>query len=62
MRVTARGAGLMLERDATPARIAEAVSRLLAEPAFRQAAAALGQGIAADMTARDAEAELEGMV
>ena len=62
MRVTARGAGLMLERDATPEKIAEAVSRLLTEPAFRQAAAALGQGIAADMTARDAEAELEGMV
>lgn len=62
MRVTARGAGLMLERDASPEMIAEAVSRLLAEPAFRLAAATLGQDIAADMTARRAEAELEAML
>ncbi|MBI5941845.1 MAG: glycosyltransferase, partial [Caulobacterales bacterium] len=62
MRVTARGAGLMLERDASPETIAGAISRLLAEPAFRQAAATLGQDIAANMTARRAEAELEAML
>ncbi|MDP1736051.1 MAG: glycosyltransferase [Caulobacter sp.] len=61
-RVVARGAGLMLERDAAPGRIAEAVSRLLAEASFREAAVTLGQAIAADMAARSAEAELEAML
>lgn len=61
MRVTARGAGLMLERDATPQKIAEAVSRLLGEPAFRVAAGRLGQAIAVDQKDRSAETELEVM-
>ncbi len=61
-RVTARGAGLMLERDATPERIAGAVTRLLAEPAFREAAARLGAAISADLADRSAEAELEAML
>ncbi len=61
-RVTARGAGLMLERDAKPEKIAEAVTRLLAEPAFRDAAAQLGAAISADMASRSAEAELEAML
>lgn len=60
-RVTARGAGLMLERDAPPERIAEAVSRLLAEPAFRESAARLGAAISADLAGRSAEAELEAL-
>lgn len=62
IRVTARGAGLMLERDAAPDKIADAVMRLLGEPAFRQAAARLGAAVAADMAARDAEAQLEAML
>lgn len=62
VRVTARGAGLMLERDATPERIAGAVAQLLAEPAFRPAAATLGAAIAADMAGRSAETELEAML
>lgn len=61
-RVTARGAGLMLERDATPEKIAETVSRLLAEPAFRESAARLGAAIRADQAGRSAEAELEAML
>lgn len=62
MRVTARGAGLMLERDASPEKIAAAVKALLDEPAWREAAGRLGAAIAADLAARDAEGVLEGMV
>lgn len=62
MRVTARGAGLMLERDASPAKIAAAVTRLLDDSAFREAAARLGAATSADMAARSAEDALEGMV
>lgn len=61
-RVTHRGAGLMLERDASSQAIAEAVSRLLAEPAFREAATDVGQGIAADLAARSAEDALEALL
>ena len=59
VRVVSRGAGLRLERTAAPEAIAEAVSRLLAEPAFRGAARNLGRAIAADVEARSAEVELE---
>jgi MGT family glycosyltransferase len=62
MRVTARGAGLMLERDASPEKVAAAVTRLLEDPAYRAAAAALGAAIAADMAARDAEGVLEALI
>lgn len=62
MRATARGAGLMLERDAAPERIAAAVQTLLGEPAYREAAARLGAAIAADLAARDAEGVLERVV
>jgi MGT family glycosyltransferase len=62
MRVTARGAGLMLERDVSPAKIAGAVNTLLGEPSYREAATRLGAAIAADLGARDAEGALEGMV
>ncbi len=62
MRVTARGAGLMLERDASPEKIAAAVQTLLEEPAYREAAARLGAAIATDLAARDAEGTLEGML
>lgn len=61
-RVVARGAGLMLERDAAPEKIAEAVTQLLGDPAYREAAARLGDAIRADMDARSAEAELEAML
>ena len=62
MRVTSRGAGLMLERDASPEKIAETVTRLLTEPGFRESAGRLGANIAADMALRSAETELEAML
>ena len=62
MRVTSRGAGLMLERDASPEKIGDAVKRLLTEPGFREAAGRLGADISADMDSRSAEAELESML
>lgn len=57
-RVTARGAGLSLHRDAAPEALAEAIGRLLQEPCFREAAARLGAAIAADVEGRSAEDEL----
>jgi MGT family glycosyltransferase len=61
-RVTHRGAGLMLERDAPVEKIAEAVTTLLGEPSYREAARALGASIAADMAARSAEDALEALL
>jgi MGT family glycosyltransferase len=61
-RVTARGAGLSLPRDATPEALAEAIGRLLNEPGFRDAARALGAAIGADVARRSAEDELERLV
>lgn len=62
MRVTARGAGLMLERDAAPGKIAGAVTQLLEDAAYREAARTLGATIAADMAGRGAEGALEAML
>jgi len=61
-RVVHRGAGLMLERDASPEKIAEAVTMLLTDPAYRDAAAVLGKAIAADLVARSAEDQLEALL
>jgi MGT family glycosyltransferase len=61
-RVVHRGAGLMLERDASPEAIAAAVRTLLEEPAYRQAARTLGDAIAADLTGRRAEDLLEALL
>lgn len=58
-RVVQRGAGLMLERTATPDAIADAVRTLLAEPAVRAQARALGAAIRTDMDSRSAEDLLE---
>lgn len=58
-RVVHRGAGLMLERDATPAAIADAVRTLLDDPAYATAAKALGEAITADAAARSAEDLIE---
>ena len=57
-RVTHRGAGLRLLPDAPADDIGQAIQTVLAEPSYRQAAAALGARIAADAAARSAEAEL----
>jgi UDP:flavonoid glycosyltransferase YjiC (YdhE family) len=48
VRVTARGAGLSLSAAATVGEIRSALARLLAEPAFAEAAARLGAAVAAD--------------
>ncbi len=61
-RVVHRGAGLMLERDAAPEAIAEAVQALLDAPAYRAAARALGAAIAEDLAGRRAEDLLEALL
>jgi MGT family glycosyltransferase len=61
-RVTERGAGLRLTRHASSTEIAEAVRRLIDEPAFAAAAAELGRRVASDMAAQSAEDELEGLL
>jgi MGT family glycosyltransferase len=61
-RVTHRGAGLMLERTATPEAIAEAVKTLLEDRGHREAAARLGAAISADLKARSAEDQLEALL
>jgi UDP:flavonoid glycosyltransferase YjiC (YdhE family) len=61
VRVSARGAGLSVERDASAARIAEAVARLLQEPSYRQAAVRLGDAIVRDADSGLLVAELESL-
>ncbi|MES2034538.1 MAG: glycosyltransferase [Pseudomonadota bacterium] len=61
-RVTARGAGLMLERDSSTEKIMTAVQQLLDEQAFRDAAKRLGAAITADAGARSAEDAMERLV
>jgi MGT family glycosyltransferase len=58
-RVVARGAGLALSPVATSVEVAEAVARLLAEPAFRQAAERLGEAIRRDAEQSSLIQELE---
>ena len=56
VRVSSRGAGVKLKKTASSAQIARAVSTVLADPAYRQSAAALGAVIrrdAADSTLID---------
>jgi UDP:flavonoid glycosyltransferase YjiC (YdhE family) len=50
-RVAARGAGLVVRRTASPARIAAAVRRVLDDPRYRRAAQRLG-GVIRDDAAR----------
>lgn len=61
-RIVHRGAGLMLERDASPEAIAGAVQTLLAEPAYARAARTLGDAITADLANRRAEDLLEALL
>ena len=62
MRAAYRGAAITLAPDASPERIAEALTRLLDDPAYRQAARALGESIAQDAAARSAAQALEALV
>ena len=61
-RVTHRGAGLTLPFDAGVEAIKTAIGRLLAEPAFKVQAEALGASIRADEAARTAPQALEALV
>ncbi len=60
-RVAERGAGLTLPRDATTAQIRAALARLLDEPAFAEAARALGAAIAAEARANPLIDDLEAL-
>jgi UDP:flavonoid glycosyltransferase YjiC (YdhE family) len=60
-RVVARGAGLRLRPSAGPARIADAVRRLLDEPGFRAGAERLGRIIRDDVAADRAVKEMEAV-
>ena len=60
-RVEARGAGLMLPSDAAPEQIRAAVTRLLSNPNFGQAARKLGAAITDGAGDVDAVAELEAL-
>lgn len=56
-RIVARGAGIRLSRDAGPASIRKALTRLLREPAYRDAAASWGAEIASSADAGLSAAE-----
>ncbi|AYV47795.1 glycosyl transferase [Caulobacter flavus] len=59
MRAAHRGAAITLAPDASPERIAEALTRLLDDPSYRQAARTLGDRITQDAQARHAAPALE---
>ncbi|MEA2283180.1 MAG: hypothetical protein QOK21_3787 [Solirubrobacteraceae bacterium] len=58
-RVVAHGAGLRVRRNATPATIARAARRLIAEPQFAESAKRLGAAIRADAESGAAVKELD---
>ena len=61
-RVTARGAGIALRKSAKPRAIARAVTRLLDDPSYRQAAERLGATIRDDAAAGDLVRTIEASV
>lgn len=61
VRVTERGAGLSLPPSATAEEIRAALARLLAEPSFAAAAAALGERVAEEAVNSPAVDELEAL-
>jgi MGT family glycosyltransferase len=58
-RVTARGAGLRLRPTASPRKLADAISRLLADPSFRAGAQRIGEHITATAGPRIAVETIE---
>ncbi|GJE51419.1 4'-demethylrebeccamycin synthase [Methylobacterium tardum] len=60
-RIALRGAGLRLPAGASEVEIAAAARRILAEPGFRTAAAALGAAVRADLDANGLVREIEAM-
>ncbi|HEX8654271.1 MAG TPA: nucleotide disphospho-sugar-binding domain-containing protein [Allosphingosinicella sp.] len=61
VRITERGAGLSLPPGADAGTIRDALGRLLAEPAFAEAAASLGERVAADVANSPVVEELEAL-
>ncbi|MGE3908501.1 MAG: glycosyltransferase [Chloroflexota bacterium] len=61
-RVVSRGAGVRLDRDASPQEIRAAIRRVLDEPSFRESARRLGSALADDDGARTAAEEIESLV
>lgn len=59
-KVAYHGAGIRLSKAASPRTIASAVSRVMQEPSFREAAGRLGERIRQDVAEQRAVAELEG--
>ena len=59
--VAARGAGVRLHPHASPAHIARAIQRVLAEPSFREAAGCLASHLASENGAQNAVAQLEAL-
>jgi UDP:flavonoid glycosyltransferase YjiC (YdhE family) len=60
-RVTARGAGGVIKKDAGPATVASAVRRVLNNPSYREAAERLGRSIRADAESGALVTELENL-
>ena len=61
-RIVARGAGLLLQPDASTHEIRAALERLLGEPSFREAARRLGEPMVGDRAEARAADELEAIV
>ncbi len=60
-RLTSRGAGLKISKQASPAKIAAAVERVQNDPSFRTAATRLGDQLRAEAASGAALAELEAL-
>jgi len=61
-RVVAHGAGIRLDRDATPRRISAAIQRVLAEPGFSESARRMAGILAKEDGVRTAVEEIETML
>ena len=60
-RLTQRGAGVRISKNASPAKVAAAVRRLLEDPSYRRCATRLGEQLRADAESGAALAELEAL-
>ena len=61
-RLVQRGAGVKVSKNASPAKVAAAVRRLLDDPSYRRCAARLGEQLRAEAESGAAVAELEALV
>ena len=60
-RLTRRGAGIKISKNARPAKIAAGVQQVLDDPSFKTAATLLGEQLRAEADRGAALAELEGL-